>query len=57
MLAGLIYGSHHLQWGELFKHTWFTICISGVLLVMAISTFGFFTVKVPDALYSVTPPA
>jgi thiol:disulfide interchange protein DsbD len=55
VLALLVFGTHQLKWGDLFKHTWFTITISGVLAIMAVSTFGFFTVKVPDALYSVTP--
>jgi thiol:disulfide interchange protein DsbD len=55
VLAALVVGSHKLKWGELFEHTWFTVSIAGVLVVMAISTFGFFTVNVPNALYSFTP--
>ena len=55
VLAALIVGSAKLQWGGLFQHTWFTITISVVLVAMAISTFGFFTVNVPTALYSFTP--
>ena len=55
VLAALVVGSTKLKWGELFEHTWFTVGIAGVLVVMAISTFGFFTVNVPTALYSFTP--
>jgi thiol:disulfide interchange protein DsbD len=55
VLACLVVGSTKLQWGGLFQHTWFTITISSVLVVMAIGTFGFFSVNVPTALYSFTP--
>ena len=54
-LAVLVVGSRKLNWGGLFEYTWFTITISSVLVIMAISTFGFFTVNVPNALYSFTP--
>ena len=57
VLAALVVGSTQLQWGALFEHAWFTATISIVLVVMAISTFGFFTVNVPTALYSFTAPA
>lgn len=55
VLAALVFGSTKLNWGGLFEQTWFTITISVVLLAMAISTFGFFTIHVPTALYSITP--
>ncbi len=55
VLAVLVFGSAKLNWGGLFEQTWFTVTISGVLLAMAISTFGFFTINVPTALYSFTP--
>ena len=55
VLAALVVGSTKLQWGELFEHTWFTATISLVLVAMAISTFGFFTINVPNSLYSFTP--
>jgi thiol:disulfide interchange protein DsbD len=55
VLAALVVGSTQLQWGALFEHAWFTATISIVLVAMAISTFGFFTVNVPTALYSFTP--
>jgi thiol:disulfide interchange protein DsbD len=44
-----------LAWGELFQKTWFLAGIITVLVVMAISTFGFFTVNVPASMYSFTP--
>ncbi len=55
VLAALVVGSAQLQWGALFQHVWFTVTISIVLVIMAISTFGFFTIHVPNALYSFTP--
>ncbi len=55
VLALLVFGSAKLNWGGLFEQTWFTITISIVLLTMAISTFGFFDIRVPNALYSFTP--
>jgi thiol:disulfide interchange protein DsbD len=44
-----------LQWGELFQMMWFRVTIITVLVVMAVSTFGFFTVNVPTAMYRFTP--
>lgn len=44
-----------LEWGELFQKTWFLATIITVLVVMAVSTFGFFTVNVPTAMYRFTP--
>ena len=44
-----------LDWGELFQLMWFRVAIIVVLLAMAVSTFGFFSVNVPTALYRVTP--
>jgi thiol:disulfide interchange protein DsbD len=55
VLAILVVGLRVLDWGGLFKHAWFTATISLVLVAMAISTFGFFTVNVPTAMYSFTP--
>ncbi len=46
---------HQLAWGELYSYPWFIITISLILLVMAISTFGVFTINLPPAIYSVTP--
>jgi thiol:disulfide interchange protein DsbD len=55
VLAVLVVGLRTLNWGGLFEHAWFNATISIVLVAMAISTFGFFTVNVPNALYSFTP--
>jgi suppressor for copper-sensitivity B len=55
VLAVLVVGMKVLNWGGLFQHAWFTATISLVLVAMAISTFGFFTVNVPTAMYSFTP--
>jgi thiol:disulfide interchange protein DsbD len=55
VLAIFVVGLKTLNWGGLFGTVWFTVAISVVLVVMAISTFGFFSVNVPNALYSFTP--
>jgi thiol:disulfide interchange protein len=44
-----------LSWGELFQMMWFRVGIITVLVVMAVSTFGFFTVNVPTAMYRFAP--
>jgi thiol:disulfide interchange protein DsbD len=49
------FGHRQLAWGELYGHPWFIISISVILLVMAIGTFGAFTINLPPAIYSVTP--
>jgi thiol:disulfide interchange protein len=46
---------HRLAWGQLYSYPWFTISISLILLVMAIGTFGVFTINLPPAVYSVAP--
>ena len=43
------------DWGQLFTKWWFTLTIVLILLAMALSTFGAFTVGVPPALYSISP--
>jgi thiol:disulfide interchange protein len=55
VLAALVVGSAKLPWGALFENFWFTVAITVVLVAMAISTFGFFTINVPTAMYSFTP--
>ena len=44
-----------LKWGELFQKTWFLAAIITVLVAMALSTFGLFSVNVPASMYSFTP--
>lgn len=58
----LIFGYHWIgfherpfDWGQLFTKWWFTAFIVTVLLLMAIGTFGAFTVNVPRGLYSISP--
>ncbi len=55
VLALLVVGFRTLNWGGLFNHAWFNATISLVLVAMAISTFGFFTINVPNSLYAFTP--
>src|SRR5207237_6910136 len=44
-----------MNWGERVQKTWFLAAIMSVLVVMALSTFGLFTVNVPASMYSLTP--
>jgi thiol:disulfide interchange protein DsbD len=55
VLAICIVGLKVFHWGDLFKNDWFTAGICIVLTVMAISTFGFFTINVPNSMYAFTP--
>lgn len=55
VLALLVVGLRVLDWGGLFQKPWFTIAIVIVLLVMAISLFGFFTVNLPSSIYQFSP--
>ncbi|HEY2589045.1 MAG TPA: thioredoxin family protein, partial [Tepidisphaeraceae bacterium] len=43
------------DWGQLFTKWWFTLTIVGILFLMALGTFGAFSVGVPRGLYSVSP--
>jgi len=43
------------DWGQLFTKWWFTLAIVGILLAMALGTFGAFNVGVPRGLYSISP--
>ena len=54
-LALLVVVLKALNWGELFQMMWFRVGIIAVLVVMAVSTFGFFTVNVPTAVYRFAP--
>lgn len=51
----LIFGFQRFSWGQLFTYTWFQAFIVLALLGLAASTFGLFTVKLPTAVYNVTP--
>ncbi len=54
-LALLVVVFRALDWGQLFQMTWFRLAIITILVVMAVSTFGFFTVNLPTSVYAVTP--
>lgn len=54
-LALLVVVYQKVGWGELYSNRWFTVAIVVILLVMAIGTFGVFSVNLPPAVYSVTP--
>lgn len=54
-LAVFVVVLRELQWGELFQMTWFRVAIISVLVIMAVSTFGVFSVNVPTAMYRFTP--
>jgi thiol:disulfide interchange protein len=51
----LLFVFQKFRWGELFQKLWFRGLIVSLLLAMAVSTFGFFTVNLPTAVYRVTP--
>jgi thiol:disulfide interchange protein len=55
VLAVLIVVLRVFDWGELFTRWWFIVPMVVVLVAMAISMFGLFTVNVPTALYNVAP--
>jgi thiol:disulfide interchange protein DsbD len=55
VLAVLIVALRVIDWGGLFTKWWFIVPMVIVLVAMAISMFGLFTVNVPTALYNVTP--
>jgi thiol:disulfide interchange protein len=55
VLGLLVVALRFLNWGELFQHLWFRGAIIAILLAMAVSTFGVFTVNVPTAIYRWTP--
>jgi thiol:disulfide interchange protein DsbD len=54
-LAVLVIGLKAMTWGELFTNSYFTAGIVAVLLVMALSQFGLFTINLPTAAYAYTP--
>ena len=54
-LAMMIVVLQWFDWGELFTKTWFRAGIIGILLAMAVSTFGIFTVNLPTGVYRFTP--
>jgi thiol:disulfide interchange protein DsbD len=54
-VVGLKGTQHQLNWGELFTKTWFRASIVSILVVMAVGTFGVFSVNLPTSIYRFTP--
>ncbi len=52
MFASLAVGPQHLGWGELFGRAWFTITLTAVVFVMALSFMGVWEVPLPTFLGS-----
>ena len=52
ILASLAIGPQHLGWGELFGRPWFTITLSAVVFVFALSFMGVWEVPLPTFLGS-----
>jgi thiol:disulfide interchange protein DsbD len=55
VLALLVIVLRALKWGEQFSNPIFIWTITAILLVMAAGMFGAFSIKLPTAVYSVTP--
>jgi thiol:disulfide interchange protein len=55
VLAVLVIGLRWLDWGKLFSYPAFTISIVGVLVVLALQTFGVFAVILPQGVYRIAP--
>ncbi len=54
-LGLLVFVLHALNWGQLFTFVWFRLAIVAILLAMAASTLGLFTVNLPTGIYSFSP--
>jgi thiol:disulfide interchange protein DsbD len=54
-LALLVVVFRVFAWGELFGNAWFAGAIVIILLLMALGTFGFFSVALPTGVYRFTP--
>jgi thiol:disulfide interchange protein DsbD len=55
VLGMLVVVKHFFQWGEIFSNPWFLGALIIILLAMAFFTFGFFSIRLPNAIYSVSP--
>lgn len=58
VLAGLVVGLagvSRINWGEMFSNVYFAAIVSGILLVLAVGTFGVFEVLLPTKVYSFSP--
>jgi thiol:disulfide interchange protein len=55
VLGLLVVALHAFRWGELFGNTWFLLGLVVILVFMALSMFGAFTVNLPTTVYRFTP--
>ncbi|MBL0870420.1 MAG: hypothetical protein IBJ18_07590, partial [Phycisphaerales bacterium] len=55
MAFGLITGGRKYDWGQIFTHDWFVIGMSLVVAVMGVGMMGWFTIRLPNFVYSVNP--
>lgn len=55
VLALFIVVKKAIGWGEIYSNVYFNLGIVIILLVMAVGTFGAFTVNLPTAVYNFTP--
>lgn len=55
VLALLIVVKKLFGWGEIYSNVYFNLGIVAVLLVMAVGTFGVFSVNLPTSVYNITP--
>ncbi len=55
VLGLLVVVKQVFKWGEIFSNPWFLGALVIILLLMAFFTFGFFQIRLPNAMYSVSP--
>jgi thiol:disulfide interchange protein len=55
MAFGVITGGQKYDWGQIFTHTWFVIAMSLIVAVMGVGMMGWFTIRLPNFVYSVNP--
>jgi thiol:disulfide interchange protein len=55
VLGLIVVAKQWFRWGELFGNPWFLSALVLVLIVMALSMFGAFTVNLPTTVYAWTP--
>ncbi len=55
ILALLVVVLHTLQWGQLFGKAWFIWTIVAILVALALSMMAGQSIRLPNAVYSITP--
>lgn len=55
VLALVVVVYRKVGWGEIYSNVWLNLGIVVILLVMAVGTFGVFTVNLPTGIYNITP--